>query len=123
MGSMNRYRSWMYDDEHVPPLRPRGGDHLAARQLHRSVAGFSAEQVDSDQVSDVLRPWTLGDFGGGAGLDQAAVLHHDQPIGQCDGLQRVVGYDQANTFEGFKVALEVAAHLRTGRRVERRQWL
>jgi hypothetical protein len=52
-----------------------------------------------------------------------AVLHHDQPIGQRYGLQRIVSHNQANSFERFEVALEVAAHVRAGRRVERRQWL
>src|SRR5216683_4515035 len=123
MGSMNRYRSRVYHDEHFAQLSPGRSDHLAARQLHRSVASFSAEQVDSNQVSDVLRPWMLGHLRRGAGLDQVAVLHHDQPIGQRDGLQRIVGHNQANSFERFKVALEVAAHVGTGGRVKRRQWL
>src|SRR5260370_5832197 len=118
---MNRYRSRVYHEKYIALVGSCRRYHRAACQLDRSITSFSAEQVDSDKVSDVLRPWMLGDIRRGAGLNQVSVLHHDQTIGQCDRLQWVVGNNQPNAFERVEVALEIAADLGTCAHVERRE--
>jgi hypothetical protein len=99
MGSMNGYRSRVNDREHIPKLSACGCHHLAAGQLDRPMIGFTAEQVDSNQVSHVLRPRVFGHFRRCASLDEVSVLHDNQAIRECDRFERVVGYDQPNAFE------------------------
>jgi len=119
--AMQRHRARVNHSKHFSQVGIRGRHHRTARQLYRAVIRDSAEQVYADQVCDVLRPRVLRDLGDGARLDEVAVLHDDEAIGERHGLERVVGHHQPNTFERFEVAFEIATDLGTCRHVEGRQ--
>ena len=76
------------DDEGAAPVE---GDVRAVRG-----AGI---QVQPDELGDVLGGRSTGDLGGGAFLHDPAVLEHQQPVGQHERLQRVVGDEQARPGE------------------------
>ena len=48
-----------------------------------------------DELGDVARRGPGGDLGGGAGLGDAALLEDDQAVGEHEGVDRVVGDEQA----------------------------
>ena len=51
------------------------------------------------------------------------MLEHEQPVGQDERLERVVGHQQARSGEVGEVPLELGLHLEAGARVEGRERL
>jgi hypothetical protein len=96
-----------------------GGDHGAAvGQPDTAAVGQAPVQVDPDQLGDIAGTGLGAHLGRGAGLGEAAGLQHDQPVGQGDRFQRVVGDEQPGAVEGGQVAAQVAADLGAGGRVQ-----
>ncbi len=97
-----------------------GGGHGRARLEPDGVAlGAAAVEVQADEPGDVVRAGVTGDVGGGALLDDPAVLDDDQPVGQHHGVQRVVCDQHGDGLERRQVAAELGAHLQPGAGVQR----
>lgn len=64
-----------------------------------------------------------GDVGRGALLNDPAVLHDDQPVGQHHGVQRVVRDQDGDGLELGEMPTELGADLQTGAGVQRCKWL
>ena len=54
-------------------------------------------------------------------LDDAPAFQHDEPVGQHERLERVVGDQQARPGEVGQVALELGLHVKAGAGVQRGQ--
>ena len=88
----------------------------------RAVGGAGI-QVEADQPGDVLGGGAPGDLGRRALLHHAPVLEHEQPVGQHERLEGVVGDEQARPGEVGEVALELGLHVEAGAGVEGRERL
>ena len=78
----------------------------------------ATQEVDPRQVGDEARARPGGHFGGRPGLDDLAFLEDDEPVGQRDRLQGVVGDKDADTLKSGKLARQLAAHFRADGDVE-----
>src|SRR5512132_3013890 len=104
--------------EHLAPVAAGGDQAAAVLQLDGGPRGPAPVQVDPDQLGDVAGARPPADLGRAAGLGDPAVLQDDQPVGQGQGLQGVVGDQQPGAVEGGQVAAQVAADLGAGGGVE-----
>ena len=70
----------------------------------RPVAAGAAQQVDADEIGDVARPGLGGDIGERAGLDDRTTFEDDDAVGECVGVDWIVGDEEADAVEGGEVA-------------------
>ena len=104
--------SWSGTTNEPPPSRAT-----------RGAVGGAGVQVEPDQPGDVLGGGAPGDLGRRALLHDPAVLEHEQPVGEHERLERVVGDEQARPGEVGEVPLELGLHVEAGARVEGRERL
>ena len=83
----------------------------------------AAQQVEPDEAGHVVRARGPRHLPGRPLLDRAAVLEHDDLVGQDHRVEGVVGDEHARPGEAGQVVGEVGADLRAGGRVERGQRL
>ena len=86
--------------------------------MHLVAGGPSPEEVHPNEVGDVAGPRPFRDLLGGTGLGDPALLHDDEPLGQRDGLHRVVRHQQADAVVAVELAAQLTARLQPGARVE-----
>ena len=105
------------EDRAVPGI---GDDEvLAVGQVDPRSGRGAAEQVDADEVGDVARPRPGGDLLDGAVLREPAVLEDEQPVGQRERVDRVVGDEEPHAVERREVAPQLAPDLGARADVER----
>ena len=75
-------------------------------------------QVEAHQPGHVLGGRAAGDLGGRPLLDDPAVLQHQDPVGEHQRLQRVVGDERHGPAKSAQVPAQLAADLQPGARVE-----
>ena len=79
----------------------------------------AAVEVEADEAGDVVGAGLGGDGGGVALLHDAAVLDDDQPVGEHEGVERVVGDQQRRAGVVGEVAVQLGAGVQPGAGVER----
>ena len=81
------------------------------------------DKVDPDEISHIARSGAGRNLGEGTFLNEAAGLHHNDPIGECICVHRVMGDENANTGKRAEVALHLASNLGSRGDIERSQRL
>src|SRR5215207_3327913 len=79
--TVQRHRTGVDGGEHRAPVVAGDDQPAAAGQLDGAAVGPPPVQVDPDQLGNVAGAGPLADLGRTAGLGDAAVLEHDQPVG------------------------------------------
>ena len=83
--------------------------------------GGAPVEVETDEAGDVVGVGLGGDGGGVAFLHNLAVFDDDEPVGQDEGVQRVVGDQQGGTGVVGEVAVQFGAGVQPGAGVQRRE--
>ena len=78
-------------DERVTVEPVRGGEAEPVIHHHGVAVGVSAVQVEPDEPGDVVGAGPGGDGRGVAFLHDPAVLDDDEPVGEDERVERVVG--------------------------------
>ncbi len=120
----DHHRGGAQRHEDLPALVVVRHDKVAATGQGdvRAVRGTGI-QVQPDELGNVVGGWSTGDLGGGAFLDDLAVFEDQETVGQHEGLQRVVGDEQAWSGEVRKVTPELGLNVQAGPGVKRGKWL
>ena len=95
----------------------------ASGEFHLRAVGLARVQVQADELGDVVGGRLAGDLRRGSLLDDAAAFEDQEPVGQHQRFQRVVGDQQARPGEVRQVALELGLHIEAGPGVQGRQGL
>ena len=104
--------------ERVPGQRVGRGERDPV-DLDAVSGGLAAVQVQADQPGHVVGARLGGHRGGVALLDDPAVLDDDQPVGEDEGVQRIVGDQQRGARMVGEVAVQFGAGVQPGTGVER----
>ena len=80
--------------------------------------GAAGVQVQADQLGDVSVAGWRATVRGCAFLDDAAVFEDDEPVGQHERFERVMGDQQARPGEVGQVPLELGLHVKAGAGVQ-----
>ena len=90
----------------------------AAGEDDRGSVRVPGVEVQPDQLGDVFGGGLAGDLSGRAVLDDLAVFEDQQPVGEHQRLQRVVGDQQAWPGEVGQMLPEFGLDVQPGPRVE-----
>src|SRR6184192_4240657 len=87
------------------------------------VLACASQEIHAGEVGHEARAWAGGDLAGESGLDDLALLENDQPVGERDRFEWVMGDEDSNPGEAGELARKLAADLGADANVERRQGL
>src|SRR5439155_20111142 len=87
-------------------------------ELDRVAVGGAPVQVEADEAGDVVGTRLGGDGGGVTFLHHLAVFDDDEPVGQDEGVERVVGDQQCRAGMLAEVAVQFGAGVQAGAGVQ-----
>jgi len=105
-------------DEGVPGEVLRDGEQEPVGDLDAVVVGPASVQVEPDQLGDVVGTGPGGDGGRIPLLDDPALLHDHQPVGQHQRIEGVVRDQHGGTGVGGQVPVQLDAGIQAGTGVQ-----
>jgi len=97
---------------HSPAVQPDAPSHTG-----------SGQQGEPDEARHVVGAGPAVHLSRGAGLDDRAVLDDHDPVGECHGVDRIMGHQDGAPAELGQVPAQLGADGQPGPRVQRRQRL